>query len=576
MLHFKEIKIFRDILNFGRRENNRDSEKESKEQIMQEKNQQELREEIQKQSEIVVEKKDKTKIEGDTKEEARVEEVKYQKGKKEKSNFHKGLNLYRDGDFTNAKEYFQKSIKDEDEDCIKSMYFIGKTYVKEGNKKTGKIRQEYYKKAEQQFKECIEQSSEDLQSLLELAKLYLKQGKNKEAYKILQRYIKMSKDMTSEGRVWLGKLYIKEGKYEEAKEQFERCIEIDGNKYAIELLKMLSNGDKNEEKQFDNIFDKKNEDSQGLEHIENMKIRQKLYLQKITEEDIKEIKKLIEKNREQKENYLVLVAIYERMGQKKNALDIIKQMQQNGIEIKGLAQVKERLNSRKARIYDMAKWDELIGWNVTQIKNENKSKQDYESKVEKRNEKASIREKVIMTNIQLQGNEIDNKDDKVEESHKKKKKPQYIIQEGIRQKSGNIQKKSETRQVKEKDVNAEKRKIRDSVGISIKEVTDKIGQTYYVQMQLYNDGVLNTRAEIERRQKYIKKYDKLQSILECSENNKRAKMELMLVLMNEGYSKVVENEFPKEYEYINKLVEEYKKKTKTAKEVRQEIDEYCL
>ena len=95
-------------------------------------------------------------------------------------------------------------------------------------------------------------------------------------------------------------------------------------------------------------------------------------------------------------------------------------------------------------------------------------------------------------------------------------------------------------------------------------------------MQLYNDGVLNTRAEIERRQKYIKKYDKLQSILECSENNKRAKMELMLVLMNEGYSKVVENEFPKEYEYINKLVEEYKKKAKTAKEVRQEIDEYCL
>ena len=46
--------------------------------------------------------------------------------------------------------------------------------------------------------------------------------------------------------------------------------------------------------------------------------------------------------------------------------------------------------------------------------------------------------------------------------------------------------------------------------------------------------------------------------------------------MNEGYSKVVENEFPKEYEYINKLVEEYKKKAKTAKGVRQEIDEYCL
>ena len=46
--------------------------------------------------------------------------------------------------------------------------------------------------------------------------------------------------------------------------------------------------------------------------------------------------------------------------------------------------------------------------------------------------------------------------------------------------------------------------------------------------------------------------------------------------MNEGYSQNVQEEFPKQYEYIIQLVEEYKKKTKTAKEVRQEIDEYCL
>lgn len=219
----------------------------------------------------------------------------------------------------------------------------------------------------------------------------------------------------------------------------------------------------------------------------------------------------------------------------------------------------------------------MIGWNITPIEDENSEKQDHELQVEKKDKKDSITEKTQC--IQTQESETSNKLDKSEKIKETKKETQYIIQEGIKQKSNSTPKSPKEKRVKENDENREKRKIRkirDIVGVGVKEVTDKIGQTYYVQMQLYNDGVLNTRAEIERRQKYIKKYDKLQSILECSENNKRAKMELMLVLMNEGYSKVVENEFPKEYEYINKLVEEYKKKAKTAKEVRQEIDEYCL
>lgn len=566
--------------------------------------------EIEKNSEIEVQEKEETKPE--VQEEIKTE-AKKSSNRNGRTKFQKGLESYNRRDFSKATKYFEKSIEENDSDCIKSMYFIGKIHMTVANKMTGKLREEEYKKAEQQFKRCIDQTGEDLYSILELGKLYLKQGNTKKAYKEFQRYIQINKDATSIGRLWLGKLYISAGEYEKAEIELEKGIELEKNKgtqcarlelgrlyvreekyeeaeikfreclefnkkdvYAKESLKeLLKFCNKGKEKESTNLFEKQESENPKLQYLDEMRIRQKIYLKTITEDDIKKIKELIEERKEQKENYLVLIAIYERIGQKQNALNIIRQMQQNGLEVKGLAQVKERLNSKKARIYDMAKWDELIGWNVTQIENENGSKQNYELQVEKKDQKDSITEKTQY--IQTQENKTNYKLDKVVKIKETKKKTQYIIQEGVKQKSNSTQKSPKEKRVKENDENREKRKIRDIVGVGVKEVTDRIGQTYYVQMRLYNGGTLNTCAEkIERRQKYIKKYDKLQSILECSENNKRAKMELMLVLMNEGYSKVVENEFPREYEYINKLVEEYKKKTKTAKEVRQEIDEYCL
>lgn len=531
------------------------------------------------------------------------------------TNFQIGMKFYNIEDFLNARKYFEKSIEENDSDCIKSMYFIGKIHMDVSNKMPGKLRIEEYKKAEQQLKKCIDKNDKDLYAILELGKVYLKQKEMGKAYNEFKRYIEIDKDTSSMGRLWLGKLYIRIGKYKKAEEELKRGIELEkGNYtqysrlelgrlyvregryeeaeirfreclefnekdvYAKEALsELLDPCEQKEEKKITNVLEKQESESSKLQYLDEMKIRQKIYLQTITEDDIYKIKELIEKRKEQKENYLVLIAIYERIGQKQNALNVIKQMQQNGIEVKGIAQVRERLNSKKNRIYDMLSWDKLIGWNITPIEDENSEKQDHELQVEKKDKKDSITEKTQC--IQTQESETSNKLDKSEKIKETKKETQYIIQEGIKQKSNSTPKSPKEKRVKENDENREKRKIRkirDIVGVGVKEVTDKIGQTYYVQMQLYNDGVLNTRAEIERRQKYIKKYDKLQSILECSENNKRAKMELMLVLMNEGYSKVVENEFPKEYEYINKLVEEYKKKAKTAKEVRQEIDEYCL
>ena len=136
-----------------------------------------------------------------------------------------------------------------------------------------------------------------------------------------------------------------------------------------------------------------------------------------------------------------------------------------------------------------------------------------------------------------------------------------------------LNEKKQENKVEERIEDNKEKSIEDTLNMKIKQAVQAINCKYYVKMQPKQN---QKDEDYKVQEKYIKKYDKLQSILVCSEKNKRAKMELVLVLMNEGYSQNVQEEFPKQYEYIIQLVEEYKKKTKTAKEVRQEIDEYCL
>lgn len=87
----------------------------------------------------------------------------------------------------------------------------------------------------------------------------------------------------------------------------------------------------------------------------------------------------------------------------------------------------------------------------------------------------------------------------------------------------------------------------------------------------------NYHEEASRQKNYIKKYDKLQSILKCDNGNKRAQIELMLVLINEGYREVVKREFPAEdYEFIDKIIKGYYAKTIKPEVAKKEIDEYCI
>ena len=429
---------------------------------------------------------------------------------------------------------------------------LGKLYAKQGKEE----------ESEKVFKECIELDRKNVYARLELGKLYAKQGREEAAEKIFKECIELDRKGLHP-RLELGKLYAKQGKEDKAEELFKEIIELDQkNVYTrLELGKLYAKQE--EKKSIDMLFLEKKGENKKLQHIEDLKIREKIYLQKITEDDIESLKQLLEQHKDEKNFYLVLIAVYERMGQKQNALNVIKRMQQNGIEVKGISIIKERIKSNKARIYDIAKWDELIGWNVSLI--ECKKKEENNTTIENKG-KEKLSDKEIP-----KSNKKENRGKKLEGENNNK----YIILKGIKQESkGNTKTTSTSRVKKNKEKQA--KKIGETIRENTKSAVNRIKLTYYAKMRLCSDEAEDIHKETERVRKYIKKYDKLQSILECSEGNKRAKMELMLVLMNEGYSKIVEVEYPTEYKFINSLVEEYKKKEKTADVVKKEIDEYCL
>lgn len=159
------------------------------------------------------------------------------------------------------------------------------------------FKQRNYQKAKEYFIKSINSNGTDYnKSILFLGKIYVKIKKIKEARKEFEKYIEIDKDRNPHARLELGKLDVLEGKYE-----------------------YLS------------------------------KIRKKLYLETIKQADIEEIKGkiLVMKGEEKKKYYLSLVAIYEKIGQRKNALQVIKEMEEEGIIVKKVGEIKNRLRSKK-------------------------------------------------------------------------------------------------------------------------------------------------------------------------------------------------------------------------------------
>ncbi len=547
-------------------------------------------------------------------EEIRNEKQKYYGNKKEDFNFKQGLALFKARKYKEAKEYFESSIEAKGSSYKKSIFFLGKIYIIEkklkkaeeelekyieldkdrhphGRLELGRlyVKEGEYEKAKEEFKKCIEINANDTHARLELGRVYVKVEAYEEAEEEFNRYIELDKDQSPHGRLELGRLYEAEGEYEKAEEEFEKCIEIDKDRhphgrlelgrvyvlegayekakeefeeciqideynvharlelgrlyvkvgeyekakgefeeciernpkdsYAKEQLKRLNDiqyedeeRDKiltqNEKKEIEDIFNKQIEEKEvGNDTLS--KIRDKIKHGTIKTEDIKELEAEKEKIGA-RQYYLIQIAINARLGNKEEGLRIIKQMEREGLKDKTTNKIKEELKSKRKSIYDLGKWDEIIGWDTVITECEEKEMKESKKEIEEE--------------------ENGKKELKEETAERSTKKVKNIVT------------------------------IEETMSERLRKTVDEIKMKYYA-----------------KQNKYIERYDKLETILGSSTENKRAQMELMMILINEGYKKTVEETFPEEdYRVINEMIEEYKNRKIEETEFKQKLDEYCI
>lgn len=468
--------------------------------------------------------------------------------------FRMGTIFYRrKKDKEQAMHYFLKSIQRQERSYIKSILFVGKIYEEMGN----------YEEARKQFEQYIEiDKDEHPHPHLELGRLEVLEGNYEEARKQFNKYIEIDKDRTAYAYSELAKLSVLEGNYQEAQRQFEKCLKICPKyRYAKQELKELQ---ANKSLLNNNNFQESKPTTITQENKDLFnRIRAKINQETIEMADIQLIKEQ-EKGLSPKDYYLLQIVICEKLGQRQRALELIRQMETDGLSSKELTKIKERIRSKKAKIFDLASWDNILGWQSEKSKEE-------EERQRKLYEKHSIKKRPKEV-VESEQSREERKPSSLKPSKKHAK--QEVIWKTSKEGIVGVQREKAKKQQKGKDGNPTEKKekitIAEGMHPIMQEAIKKINLHYYVKMQPTNN-------DVAVQNKYIKKYDKLQSILECSSTNKRAQMELMLVLMNEGYGEVVEKSFPQEdISFVQNLVEQCKQKKLVVEEARKQIDEYCL
>jgi tetratricopeptide (TPR) repeat protein len=464
--------------------------------------------------------------------------------------------------YDEAEAQFKKYIDIDKDENPHARLELGRLYSK----------QERYDEAEEQFEKCKEIGKDKSpHARLELGILYSKQERYDEAEAQFKKYIEIDKDKTPHARLELARLYSKQKRDDEADEELKIAIDLDKDNFIklnfpelIEKHMML-------QVQKQNIF--KIVDRNDKDDIKDVliPIRAKIWAGTLEKSDLDNMDQIRE-NITEEQYYLIKMAMYEKLGQKKNALELIKQIEKEGIKTKNLSAIKDRLKSKKRTIFDLDKWDSLIGWEVAITEQYNIE----EMKSKEKN--ANLYAKPIETKTsEIDGEKLGAKEPSNKVISEKTKKVQSSIITNIgtitRQisptpKTSNQKKKSKIKETTNKVT------IETTMSSQLKDTIKKINVDYYVKMQPSKQV---TNASIEAQKKYIKKYDKLQSILGCSTDNKRAQMELMLVLINEGYKDIAKQEFPEQdYNFINDIINQYNTKKLLPSNGKQKIDEYCI
>ena len=351
------------------------------------------------------------------------------------------------------------------------------------------------------------------------------------------------------------------------------------------------------------------EDSNPINETENIDIlsliRAKLYTKTIAPEDIENLK-MHKDNLDVKQYYLALIAIYESFNQKNNALEVIKQIKEEDIEIKGINYIRDRLKSKKKIRFDLSKYDEIIEWNteytpkyIAELQMQDNEPTTHEKNVETENlsqenneDEVSLNDKVSkispkassMKIFSISSSTKHEKDTSSKQKNKPNKQKQiktifssmsdelrdvikkvfinYYVQMQPRKLSTNIEKQTEYMQLLQ-DINNSPYGQKQSKKKQIEPIYTELNSVYY--------------EEQKRQAFYMKRYDKLVNLLNKDKDSKKAQAEIMLMLINEGYKDIVQQEFPEDdYNFITGLIDDYYAKKLNTQDVQKKIDDWSL
>ncbi|MDO5003135.1 MAG: hypothetical protein Q4E39_02770 [bacterium] len=362
--------------------------------------------------------------------------------------------------------------------------------------------------------------------------------------KIQKKLIVISKQITE---------YIKEKNYEEAEriaKKFPNNEVIQGQlitiymkqeEYdeAIEIAKKFPNNEVIQG-QLLNIRFCINDSKEFPTEIKN--IRSKLSLGKVSYMDIETLDN--NKDKISANDYILIkLAIYDKMGYKKQATSILKD------DTMLDADIKKKLTSyleKKRAIFDLKKWDILIGWSSDLDEyQKNEKEQELNKSSEQENYKeANSNEKTVHDDSNI--THTTSKSSPLQANKTKTNQIPVSLKNvsKISNSPYSIKKLSQKKQISTTN-NSSKDTIYDHLSYDYKEKVFELKVQYYADM-----GVSDTRESA------IYKYDRLEDILVSKPNQNN--LELLLLMLVGDMNINIEKEYPKEYPKILQRIKDKK------------------
>lgn len=363
----------------------------------------------------------------------------------------------------------------------------------------------------------------------EIQKLYivslLQQNKITEAKEVAYRYPKSSLIQFE-----LYKILISEKEFERAEKVFKRFAKE--QKFLDLKASIIAYYEQPNQEEIDH--------KETIDYNDIMnEIRNKIHGKVVNYDDI-ELLKSIQNNISSKTYNLILAAIYERMGQKSNAIKILKDLPERDGKIN---EIINGLKCKKSMYYDLGKWDAVIGWFTEKSMNQ----VPFVEPVIKK------KENNIPINIAPQEKQVNIV--KTEEKRVITEKPKININQQIQNSSNELIKteyqksKPKNKTVKKEKKISENNQINNTIYACMNEEYKKA--IYKVKLDLYSKMKIYGKGK-----KILSIYDNLEKSLLASTTNEKALDNILIILISEGFDTLVERDYPEKYELFSELIDE--------------------